>query len=974
MSDKPIFINYRRTKSRDKALILRWILEKEFGEGVSFLDEASIVPGQPWNDELKQALDKCHVLLALIHVDWHRDQEKSGRQSLFSDGDWIRQELAEALKIGEDGKPRKKVIPVLIDQAYLDPSGTDTQRTAFPEVDWLPDELQSLFIQQAYRLRFDELTPPNLSQFLTHVRAHLPAPWNQPAQAGRQEHVGYYPGVLQQVFPLPDDLAKAAPASLTPYVGLRPFRREDARLFYGRSREIYELCFKLTHEPSRLLLLDGYSGTGKSSLLQAGLIPRIEAKGWQVQYARREQDKIGGLSALLSSELAKFAVGNGPKLLILDQVEEVQTNSIDNLPREIPDLFYGLTSALKDDPGLKVILGFRSEFSAHLKRELEENFPDLQLCDRNNTIYSLERQGVIEAIRSVTADSDLNGVGKQFDLRFSPFQLPETIAKQLISSNLGDHIAPLLQVNMELLWQRCRRDDGVVEMTSKDVVDFIDTQEALLEHYLKKIRDQVSSDQVDDQRLLELLQYYVEEKPASAVRLDREFHQKFSSDSFAFGLREACKQLYLLYSQGSGETAITRLTHDSLAAVIHGRYRRLTEQKVTSRGAALFKNLKEKIDAQINSLQYREALDTLDEMMNLEEHRQELIPYLFELAFFWNEVQARVAERVLRHWLDSGLFTGDTQEQLTRLLAGRMGRDEVRDWLAGIAPGRYRDMQTRYLAPLQTVMVPIEGGEFMMGDETGDLSEAIVAHPVRVSSFCMGNAPVTNWQYGLYLFAIGEAKEQGKTSSSQSSVVPGSCPACELDWYDAVSYCNWLSKQTGRIPAYSITMDQEDPSNLSDVDEKKWLVRLIDGTNGFRLPTEAEWEYACRAGTTTKYSFGNDKAKLGEYGWYDKNSENRAHPVRLKKPNEFGLHDMHGNVWEWCQDWYGAYAQEPAVDPIGAKKGSYRVFRGGSWNYNASYCRSADRSRYSPDFRNYDLGFRLALVPSGPPEVTETSR
>ncbi len=955
----PIFINFRRTKTRDKALILRIILDKEFGEGVSFLDEASIAPGSSWAKELKTSVEKCHVLLALIHTDWHKDQDlETGDKCLSRDQDWIRQEIATALK------SNKKVIPLLIDGAYLSPSGVDAQRTNPPKNEWLPDELHPLFEQQAFRLRFDDLTPQNLGDLLTHIKTHLPEPWNTTEAIEHQEQGGYYPGILQKEFPLPDDLADAQPTSLTPYVGLRPFRREDARLFYGRSREIYDLCFKLIHEDSRLLLLDGYSGTGKSSLLQAGLIPRMEAQGWNFRYSRREEDKFKGLPGLLANARKELGGFDGKKLVILDQVEEVLTNPILTLPREIPDLLFALDNAFKADPRLKVILGFRSEFTTHLKHQLDEHL-DHRSYDLNNTIFSLERHGVVEAIRSVTAEPSLNGDGKHFDLRFSPMKtLPETIADRLISSNLGYHIAPLLQVNMELLWQRCRRDDGAVEITGAAVTNFIDTHEALLEHYLGKIRQQITSEQVDDQRLLELLQYYVEEKPASAVRSDRDFAREFASDSFAHVMRDACKQLYLLYSQGSGETAITRLSHDSLAQVIHGRYSGLTKLKVTTYGTSFFEYLKKQLETQINTLQYHEARNTLDQMMTVEEQRQKLYPYFFELAYFWNEVQTKEAEPVLKHWMNSGLLSGDQNEQLSMLLSNIPRREGVRQWLSNVDPGRYRDMQTRYLAPQQTVMVPIDGGEFIMGDETGDLGEdARPKHPVRVSSFWVGNAPVTRWQYGLYLFSVGRAKELQQANSSRGSMYKGNHPASELDWYDAVSYCNWLSNQMGLTPAYLIATEENDPNNDAEDDDKKWTVRRIEGSTGFRLPTEAEWEYACRAGTTTKFSFGDDEGELGDYGWFNKNSDGNAHPVCLKKPNAWGLHDMHGNVLEWCQDWYGEYSSHADVDPVGTKKGAYRAVRGGTWDDQAQSCRAAYRFNSRPSIDWDYVGFRLFASP-----------
>jgi formylglycine-generating enzyme required for sulfatase activity len=146
--------------------------------------------------------------------------------------------------------------------------------------------------------------------------------------------------------------------------------------------------------------------------------------------------------------------------------------------------------------------------------------------------------------------------------------------------------------------------------------------------------------------------------------------------------------------------------------------------------------------------------------------------------------------------------------------------------------------------------------------------------------------------------------------------------------------------------------------------------RKLSATDGktYRLPTEAEWEYACRAGTTTAYSFGDDAARLSEYGWWggtygngNAKSEQYAHAVGTKRPNGFGLYDMHGNVWEWCSDWYGDYGGEASTDPLGADTGSLRVYRGGSWFFYAGLCRSAFRSGSSPDYESNRLSFRVAL-------------
>ncbi|HPZ09954.1 MAG TPA: SUMF1/EgtB/PvdO family nonheme iron enzyme [Candidatus Eremiobacteraeota bacterium] len=214
--------------------------------------------------------------------------------------------------------------------------------------------------------------------------------------------------------------------------------------------------------------------------------------------------------------------------------------------------------------------------------------------------------------------------------------------------------------------------------------------------------------------------------------------------------------------------------------------------------------------------------------------------------------------------------------------------------------------QKSYIEP---EMVYINGGTFQMGSNNGRYDEKPV-HSVTVNSFYMGRYPVTNKEYCLY-------------DSSRKN--PGdNLPVVNVSWNDAVAYCKWLSKKTGE---------------------------------NYRLPTEAEWEYACRAGTTTEYYWGDEMKDY--YCWYYANSGEEVHPVGQKKPNAFGLYDMSGNVWEWCSDWYGNYPSVEAVNPTGLKSGSCSVLRGGACNCDAWDCRSAYRDwNYWPG-SSYIDGFRL---------------
>jgi formylglycine-generating enzyme required for sulfatase activity len=236
-------------------------------------------------------------------------------------------------------------------------------------------------------------------------------------------------------------------------------------------------------------------------------------------------------------------------------------------------------------------------------------------------------------------------------------------------------------------------------------------------------------------------------------------------------------------------------------------------------------------------------------------------------------------------------------------------------------PGVFVDEQSKI------TFVAIPAGEYQMGSDKGYPDEKPI-HGVRLSQgFLLGKYAVTNEQYARFLEAAGSSVKKPEFWDDRRFNQPEQ-PVVGVSWDEARAFCEWA---------------------------------------GGRLPTEAEWEYACRAGTTTEYCFGDDAQQLGEYGWFSKNSEGHTQPVGAKKPNAWGLHDMHGNVREWCQDWYseGYYAESPDRDPTGPKKGSDRVIRGGCWISRAEFCRSAYRLGYEPGGRSNFLGFRVARSPSG---------
>jgi formylglycine-generating enzyme required for sulfatase activity len=228
---------------------------------------------------------------------------------------------------------------------------------------------------------------------------------------------------------------------------------------------------------------------------------------------------------------------------------------------------------------------------------------------------------------------------------------------------------------------------------------------------------------------------------------------------------------------------------------------------------------------------------------------------------------------------------------------------------------------------LELVLIP--AGEFLMGSLDSDKDAFPFEKPqhrVRITKpFCLGKYLVTQEQWQT---VMGSNPSCFKSSPKN--------PVEKVSWEDCQAFLGKLNAKVG------------------------------PGAGKFQLPSDAQWEYACRAGSKTKYCFGDDESKLREYAWYGENAHYQTHPVGEKKPNAWGLYDMHGNVWEWCQDWWkdGYYKESPVDDPTGAATGTLRVARGGCWINPAWSCRSADRDSDEPGIRIIYLGFRVARVPA----------
>ncbi|MCF6365390.1 MAG: formylglycine-generating enzyme family protein [Bacteroidales bacterium] len=261
-------------------------------------------------------------------------------------------------------------------------------------------------------------------------------------------------------------------------------------------------------------------------------------------------------------------------------------------------------------------------------------------------------------------------------------------------------------------------------------------------------------------------------------------------------------------------------------------------------------------------------------------------------------------------------------------------------------------------------MILVEGGTFTMGSNSG-VPEEKPAHKVTVSSFYICDHEVTVGEYKKFTGAAGHTMPEPPDKEWLDSHTPTkmlyastgktwwgwgtSLPMHHVTWFDAIKYCNWLSAQNGLEKCYTQNGDGGWDFNRAK--------------NGYRLPTEAEWEFAARGGNKSqkfKYSGSND---INAVCWYDETSK-LAGPknVKTKKANELGIYDMSGNVWEWCSDYYKSsfYASSPATDPFCSTSTPYRVLRGGSWHYRAELAKVTSRDGPKAAKTNYNYGFRVA--------------
>jgi formylglycine-generating enzyme required for sulfatase activity/transcriptional regulator with XRE-family HTH domain len=323
--------------------------------------------------------------------------------------------------------------------------------------------------------------------------------------------------------------------------------------------------------------------------------------------------------------------------------------------------------------------------------------------------------------------------------------------------------------------------------------------------------------------------------------------------------------------------------------------------------------------------------------------------------FLKDELTNHQVERMtahLRHWYSADPDPGVHAAVGWLLLRWGFGEHVLAVDEETIAVGDIHDMGERAWCTISAAgsifpFVILRPGAFVMGSpeyEAFRKSDESPQHLVRMSRrLAVCAREITRAEYEL--FDAMKGLDPLPDISDWSPALD--CPVVGITWFEALAFSDWLSREFG-VPVGSHNANAD-------------RTTLDAAASGVRLLTEAEWEWACRAGSVAAFSFGGDESYLDRYGWFDANSGYRTHPWRELRPNRFGLFSMHGNCWEWCSDWYGPYGAETDEDPTGGPTSSWRVLRGGCWNLNARYARSARRVRHVPTNRNWYDGIRVCF-------------
>lgn len=883
MPTPAIFISYRVADTQVEARLIYSYLVSKFGENAVFLDKKRINPGDTWPNELEMNASGARVILALIKdkMKWVGMLDDLSWR-LHKADDWVRKEL-------ETGLGKGVIVPVFIDGA------------TFPALDSI-DTLKSLPTVQGYKITTDEKLDSCLQELAQQLETLGLTP--NPTQA---------PALLDE-YPLPDDVPDPLKHYDAPFLGLRHFDENAARLFHGRTRDLLEFFKLVQDKETRLISLYGESGVGKSSFLAAGALPRLR-KFAQPVYTRRDKTHKNGLAGQLADLRSNTALGHLPAVFILDQAEEMFT---DPLTGEQDALINEIGHLLQQNENATVVMGFRSDYYNQMNRWRS----GVKVKHDGLDLKPLDQAAIREVIEGVYKDK---AVRDAYELELGR-NFAQKVAADLVHTESGG-VAAILQNRLQKLYRLAKdkadaNQPGAV-LTYEDYRDLASDSSAekqLLDFQVEQLR--VEGITADDRTIYGELSGFVVEKATSGSVVE----SKITMSPDLLG-----KMLKVNLLTRLTDSKAIRLSHDLLAREVQQRYQQALQDENEQGKFKLVRVRMRDARQMIDNIEFDQAFNEYRETTHLDVLPDELWPTGFELAYIYLQAGktqdgAYLLAETLKH-LERANKLPERLQDLS--LPDNTDTAAMLERLRQSEPEYYLKLQRRYFPN----MIFIKGGTFDMGDVMGDgiTDRELPVHSVTLSDYELADTPQTWWQYGLYCFTtrLDLPSDNGFGRANR--------PVINVIWADSVKYARWLSAHTG---------------------EK------------YRLPTEAEWEFAARErGRKVRFGNGKDIADPGEMNYdatteyeYSVNGERRGQttPVDAFVPNALGLYDMSGNVDEWCSDWFGSYPSGAQTDPTDPASGSYRVLRGGSWVNGPRGCRVANRGSLTPGSRGYFLGFRLA--------------